>query len=301
MQFKKAERKRSKLRIALAGTSGSGKTYSALLIAKGMGGRIGVIDTERDSASLYEDLVDFDVLTLESPFSPERYIEAIKMAEKEGFDTLIIDSASHEWTGGGGCLEIVDVLGRTKFRGNSYMAWGDVTPRHNAFIDAIIRSSVHIILTMRSKQDYVITENSKGKSAPKKVGLAPVQRDGFEYEFTVMLDISNDGHYATTSKNRTSLFNDDGFIISEQTGVDLINWLNSGVDVAVRDKGIMQGLVEDIIESKDIDSLKSQYGEAIQWGNSSSLSPEDRMCIVEAKDDAKKRLIKQEAELDEKS
>lgn len=229
-KFKKAERKQAKLRLALTGPSGAGKTYSALKLAKGIGGRIAVIDTERGSASLYSDLVDFDTLELNAPFTPEAYIEAIHDAEKHGYDVLIIDSLTHEWNGKGGILEIHDVTTRTKTKGNSYTAWGEVTPRHNAFIDAILQSSIHVIATMRSKADFVITENDKGKSVPKKVGLAPIQRDGLEYEFTVVLDIDKDGNFAIASKDRTRLFAEP-VQISERDGQRLRDWLQSGRSV----------------------------------------------------------------------
>lgn len=225
--FKKAERKQAKLRLALSGTSGTGKTYGALQIAKGIGGKIAVLDTERGSASLYSDLVDFDVVEMQPPYNPERFIEVIKEAEKEGYTTLILDSITHEWNGQGGILEIVDAIARAKYRGNSYAAWNEGTPRHQKFIDAILSSSCHIIATMRSKAVYVETEKQNGKKAIEKQGSAPQQRDGLEYEFTAVLDLTLDGHLANASKDRTRLFTDP-FVITEQTGKDLLEWLNSG-------------------------------------------------------------------------
>lgn len=228
--FKKAERKQAKLRLALSGTSGSGKTTSALLIAKGLGGKIAVLDTERGSASLYADLVDFDVVELQPPYNPERFIEIIHEAEKAEYNTLILDSITHEWNGQGGVLEIVDAIAKAKFRGNSYAAWNEGTPRHQKFIDAMLASSCHIIATMRSKAVYVETEKSNGKKGIEKQGSAPQQRDGLEYEFTCVLDLNVDGHLALASKDRTRLFKDP-FTITEQTGKDLLAWLNSGKPV----------------------------------------------------------------------
>ena len=232
-RFRKAERKQARLRLALTGPSGAGKTYSALLLAKGIGGRIAVIDTERGSASLYaglDGIPDFDVLNLDAPFSPEAYIEAIGDAEKAGYDVLIIDSITHEWNGKGGILEIHDSVTRTRTKGNSYIAWADVTPRHNAFIDAILQARLHVICTMRSKSDFVLVEGSNGKQVPKKVGLAPIQRDGLEFEFTSVLDINVDGNFATASKDRTRLFLDP-VRLSEKDGERLREWLESGVSV----------------------------------------------------------------------
>lgn len=150
MAFKKAERKRAKLRLALAGPSGSGKTYSALLIAKGMGGKIAVIDTEQGSASLYSHVAEFDALELGPPFTPERYIEAINAAVSGGYDVLVIDSMTHEWDGAGGCLESNERMANAKFKGNTWAAWNETTPRHRAFVDAILQAPIHVIAVSRS-------------------------------------------------------------------------------------------------------------------------------------------------------
>lgn len=228
--FKKAVRKNAKLRLVLSGTSGTGKTWGALAIAKGIGGKIAFLDTERGSASLYSHLVDFDVFEMQPPYNPERFIEVIHEAEKAGYTTLILDSITHEWNGQGGVLEIVDAIAKAKYRGNSYAAWNEGTPRHQKFIDAMLASNCHIIATMRSKAVYVETEKGNGKKAIEKQGSAPQQRDGLEYEFTTVLDLTLDGHLANASKDRTGLFGDP-FQISEQTGKDLLNWLNQGVEV----------------------------------------------------------------------
>ncbi|ENG6270349.1 MULTISPECIES: ATP-binding protein [Yersinia] len=230
MKFEKAMRKKAKLRLALTGPSGSGKTYSALLIAKGIGGKTAVIDTEKGSASLYSDVSDFDVLELDAPFSPERFIEAIHAAEKAGYDNLIIDSITHEWGGVGGCLELVDTIAKAKFRGNSWSAWSEINPRHRLFLDAILSASMHVIATMRSKTETAqIEENGRKKVA--KLGMKSEQRDGVEYEFTTVLDLVHESHHANATKDRTKLFsNYDPVIISEETGKRLIEWLESGVN-----------------------------------------------------------------------
>lgn len=227
--FKKAERKKARLRLALSGTSGSGKTYGALQIAKGLGGKIAVLDTERGSASLYSDTVDFDVVELGPPYEPERFIEVMDAAAKAGYDVLIIDSITHEWKGAGGMLEIVDNIARAKFRGNSYAAWNEGDKRHRRFVDAMLHSPLHVIVTMRSKAVYVEGERN-GKKTIEKQGAAPEQRDGIEYEFTAVLDLTVDGNLAVKSKDRTRLFNDP-FRITEETGRKLRDWLESGVDM----------------------------------------------------------------------
>lgn len=223
--FQKAERKQSKLRLAITGASGSGKTTAALNIASGIGGRIAVLDTENGSASLYADQFDFDVVNLVAPYTPERFIEVIVAAEKAGYDILIIDSASHEWSGKGGCLEINDSLAASHFKGNTWSAWSKTTPRHRAFIDAMLRANMHVIATMRSKTETVQGENKK----IMKLGMKSEQRDGVEYEFTTVLDLMHETHLATATKDRTRLFtSQDSQRISEETGVLLRDWLNSG-------------------------------------------------------------------------
>lgn len=232
MKFEKAMRKKAKLRLALTGPSGSGKTFSALLIAKGIGGKIAVIDTEKGSASLYSDIAEFDVLELDPPFTPERFIEAIHSAEQAGYENLIIDSITHEWGGVGGCLELVDTIAKAKFRGNSWSAWSEINPRHRLFIDTILRSPMHIIATMRSKTETAQTEEN-GRKKVMKLGMKSEQRDGVEYEFTTVLDLVHETHHANSTKDRTKLFSgNDPVIISEQTGQRLLAWLESGVAVA---------------------------------------------------------------------
>jgi hypothetical protein len=228
MAFTKAVRKQARLRLALTGPSGSGKTYGALKIAKGIGGRIAVIDTEKGSASLYSHITEFDVLELDPPYTPERFIDAIQEAVTARYDILIIDSTTPEWSGMGGCLELVDEVARARYKGNSWSAWNDITPRHRAFLDAILRAPLHIIATMRSKTETAQTEEN-GRKRVVKLGMKSEQRDGIEYEFTTVLDIVHDGHYALASKDRTGLFADkDPHQISEQTGAMLLEWLESG-------------------------------------------------------------------------
>lgn len=176
--------------MALTGPSGSGKTFTSLSIGTELGNKILVVDTESGSASKYGDMFNFDVIEL-SEFAPENFIEAIRLGEANGYDVVIIDSLSHEWNGRGGILEIHEA--ETKRGGNSYTAWAKVTPRHNALIQAVIQSKLHVISTMRAKTDYSIEKDDKGRTQVKTVGLAPVQRDGMEYEYDVVasIDIEN--------------------------------------------------------------------------------------------------------------
>ena len=224
--FQKAQRIVKKARIGLCGAAGSGKTLTALKIASGLGPRVALVDTENNSSVLYADRIDFDVLNIEPPFEINKYISAIHQAEAAGYDVLILDSISHAWAGEGG---ILDTQGKMADGGmNSFTAWRKLTPQHNAFIEAMIRSKVHLIATMRSKMDYVVETNEKGKSVPKKVGLAPVQREGMDYEFDIVFDLDL-GHNAQSSKDRSSLF--DGRLVSkpdEKIGKQILEWLDRG-------------------------------------------------------------------------
>ena len=223
MAFTKAKRTNAKLRLAITGTAGAGKTYGALLIALGLEGKIAVIDTENGSANLYAHLGDFDTCQLTPPFDPRRYVQLIHEAEISGYNVIIIDSLSHEWSGEGGCLDLQAKIASAKYKGNTYVAWKDVTPLHNSLINAILASPCHIIATMRSKTDFFLNPENR---QVQKVGLAPVQRDNVEYEFTSVLDISQN-HLATVSKDRTGLFPDTPFRITPQIGERLLDWLNA--------------------------------------------------------------------------
>ncbi|GAB6178999.1 hypothetical protein JCM14036_03180 [Desulfotomaculum defluvii] len=225
VQFQRAQRKRAKLRLALAGPAGAGKTYSALLIAFGIGGRVAMIDTERGSGELYSHLGEYDVCTIEAPFLPEKYVEAIKVAEGAGYDIIIIDSLTHAWAGTGGVLDIHGYAADKS--GNSWTAWRQVTPRHNELVDALLQSKCHIIATLRSKMDHIQTTEN-GKTVVKKVGMNPIQRDGMEYEFGLFLDLDQ-SHMASSSKDRTSLFDGQVFKPSREIGRKLVEWLDSGV------------------------------------------------------------------------
>lgn len=225
--FRRAERAKVKLRLGIGGPSGSGKTYSSLLIASGLGKKIAVIDTEHSSAELYSDLFEYDVATLTPPFTPQKYIDMIHEAEDLGYDVIIIDSLSHAWRGEGGMMDIHDSV--TQATGNSFAAWREVSPMHNKLVETLLQSPAHIITTLRAKQDYVIIEED-GKKSVRKVGLAPVFRDGIEYEFTMYFEMTAD-HLAVVSKDRTGLFgNNPPFIPTKQTGETIREWLESGAD-----------------------------------------------------------------------
>lgn len=231
--FAPASKTKSKLRLALAGPAGSGKTYTALQIAVAIatseGGKPAVIDTENGSASKYADLFGFDAATLSATtgFSPEAYLELIHGAEKAGYPVIVIDSLSHEWAGPDGILQAVDQAA-TRVSGNKFVAWGQVTPRHDKLVRAIVESPVHIIVTLRAKMEYVQERNERGRTEIRAVGMKPIQRDELEYEFDVygLLDQDN-----TLVIRKSRCPNLSGAVISKP-GKDvsdaLITWLSSG-------------------------------------------------------------------------
>lgn len=194
MAFQKAVKRDAKLRMSISGPSGSGKTWTALTLATRFAGNesFAVLDTERGSASKYADDFSFDVMELDN-FDPRNYVKAIHEAEEAGYTVLVIDSLTHAWNGTGGLLDIVDGIARRKYGNNTFAAWKDATPIQNELIDAITGTKLHIIITMRSKQEYAQEKNEKtGRTEIKKLGMAPIQRDGFEYELDIAVDMDID-------------------------------------------------------------------------------------------------------------
>jgi nucleoside-triphosphatase THEP1 len=251
MQLQRATRKQARIRIGLQGPSGSGKTFGALQIAKGLTddfSKVVVIDTEQHSASLYSHLGDYNVVNLASPFTPEKYIEAIRLCEQEGMEVIIIDSTSHEWEGVGGILDI-----HSSLPGNSFTAWSKVTPRHNAFVQSIMQSSCHIIATVRSKQDYVLVDKN-GRQVPEKVGLKGVQREGLDYEMTIMFELDVK-HNAIASKDRTSMFaGKPEFKLTPAVGEQIREWCEQG-DALKKDSEV----IEQIDAATSVEELKQVY------------------------------------------
>ncbi len=227
VQIRKARRSATKLRLLLTGPSGSGKTWGALQIAKGIGGKTVVIDTEEGSSDLYDHLHEFDVIDLRPPFTPERYIEAIAAAEAAGYEVIIVDSVTHCWSGTGGCLELLEEIAKAQFRGNTWSAFSVITPRWRTFVDKLLRSSAHIICSGRSKTETAQVDDH-GKKKVAKLGMKLEARDGLEFEFTTVLDVIHDGHFATVSKDRTGVFAGDPKPITVDTGRKLAEWLAGG-------------------------------------------------------------------------
>jgi len=223
MELRQSARKNAKIKMALQGPSGSGKSYSSLLLAKGLidgdFSKVAIIDLENGSADLYSHLGQYNVLSLKPPYTPTILIEGIDVCLKAGMEVIILDSISPVWDN---LLEY-----HSSMPGNSFTNWGKITPMQNKFINKILQSDAHFIATMRTKQDYVLNQKN-GKYVPEKVGLKAIQRDGVDYEFTVVFDI-NINHQAKASKDRTGLFVDrPEFVITDKTGKRIKDWCNSG-------------------------------------------------------------------------
>jgi len=238
--MRKASRKRTKARIGFAGPSGAGKTMSALLTAYGMvedWNKIGMVDTEMGSGELYVGTAvkglnltigEYNYIRIDPPYNATKYLDAIKEMEAAGIEVIIIDSLTHAWAGSGGLLDKHGRLTDASKSKNSWAAWRTVTPEHNALVDAMLLSKSHIIATVRSKQEYAQTKDeATGKVSVEKLGMAPIQREGMEYEFTVFLDIEI-SHIAHASKDRTTQFDGLYFKVSPETGKKYIEWMMSG-------------------------------------------------------------------------
>ncbi len=233
LKFEKATKRQARLRLALIGPSGSGKTYTALAVAQHLGDRIAVIDSERGSASKYADLFHFDVHELEQ-FDPRLYVEALHAAEAAGYDVIVVDSLSHAWMGRGGVLDLVDQFTKRSKSGNAFTeGWREASPLHNQMVDALVQCRAHLIATLRAKQDYVLdTDPKTGRTVPRKVGLAPVQREGVEYEFDVVGDLDLEHTFVITKTRCPAL---DGQVMPKpgrELAEILKAWLSDGVEPA---------------------------------------------------------------------
>lgn len=236
LQLRQAERRKSKLRLGVAGPAGSGKTYSSLKMAYGMvkdWSKIALVDTENGSGDLYADLGQYNVIAIESPYTPERYIEAIELCENSGMECIIIDSLTHAWAGEGGLLDQHGKLTDASSSKNSWTAWRSITPKHNALVEAMLNSPCHIIATVRSKMEYV-QDKEDGKTVIRKVGMGSIQRDGLEYEFTVFFELDQK-HNAVATKDRTTIFDGQIFTPSDKTGQQLKEWLETGKEAPTND------------------------------------------------------------------
>lgn len=272
-QVKKAKREKIYVKIALMAPSGGGKTYGSLRLATGMAeeikketgkeARILMANTEAKRGYYYANEFDYDIVDIDPPHNPEKYVELIDFAVNEGYDILIIDSSSHEWEGKGGCLELQQQAGGT------YQSWAKVSPRHAKFINAIADSPIHIIATMRGKDQYEMTKDDRGKTTVQKLGVGARQRDGFEYEFSVTFLIDQKTNTAEVQKDNTHIFDQEGpTILSENHGVKIMKWANSGEGYTP----VVRKPEEDVVDAieDDLKSIKTQIIEAAKAAGGSS-------------------------------
>ena len=238
VQIKKAVRERVFLKIAVGGPTGSGKTWGAIGVAKGLAptGKVLVLDTENRSASYYAGTTDapgawdFDVVEIEAPFTPNKYLEGLRAAIDNGYEAVVIDSLTHEWNASGG---ILDQKSQKDARGgNSFTNWNDMKQIHNKFVETLLQSKIHVVCTLRSKMEYVMEEGANKKVEVKKIGLAPISSDGMEYEFGVFFDVDRSNHLAVATKDRTSLFEGRSVLLGDEIGRELRAWRDSGAELA---------------------------------------------------------------------
>lgn len=247
----RAQRSQARLRLGLTAPSGGGKTWSSLLLAKGIveallsaglpgtiEGKIGLIDTERKSSQLYSHLVPFDTIEMEAPYTVDRYLAALRQFEKAGYLVVIIDQVTHAWSGVGGILEVAEKMSKGQ-GGNSFNAWATATPEYQRFVDGLLASSCHLICTMRQKTKWEMTErqNASGRmtKTPTRIGMAPEMRAGFEYEFTTLLGLSVEGNVATNLKDRSGVFGEIGNVVGrldESWARRMAAWLTTGAVLA---------------------------------------------------------------------
>lgn len=293
LEIHRATKRRSKLRLGMSGPAGSGKTFSALLIASGLSGRIGMIDTEHGSGDLYADLLPegYDVLTLTPPYTPARYIEAIHMLEQSGVSTIIVDSLTHAWSGEGGSLDRQGKIADKS--GNTWQAWRQVTPEHNALVEALLQSPCHIIATMRAKTEYVQEKDERtGKQVVRKIGLAPIMRDGIEYEFTTFFELDAQ-HVAFVGKDRTRLFDGQIFRPDVETGRQFLAWLNSGAETEVKRNAMPDEqkaeLIDSISRASTLDELFQAF--SVAYRAATALPDPDALAELTRLKDARKVLL----------
>jgi hypothetical protein len=219
--FKKAERIRAWLKLAVMGPAGTVKTMGAIQLAMGLGKKIAFVDTENGSACLYSTLCDFDVLSIEPPFTESKLIHAIEAAVDAGYEVLIIDSYSHFWEG------TLEAKGDLDSRGgNSFTNWHQAGKKFKGTLDTILQSKIHVIVCLRVKAEYVLETDVRGRQVPRKVGLAPIMREGISYEFTTIFEGDTE-HFVVVTKDRTGLFLGERFQITPEHGEKLLAWMNA--------------------------------------------------------------------------
>lgn len=270
--FAPASKAQAKARIAFAGPSGSGKTYTSLVTATALGGRIAVIDTERGSASKYADEFGFDTLQMHT-YDPRQLVKALAAAGGAGYDVVIVDSLSHFWMGAGGMLEQVDQAAKRSGGGNTFAGWKEARPMERAMVDALLAYPGHVIVTMRTKTEYVVEENDRGRKIPRKIGTKPEQRDGIEYEFDIVGDLDLENTLIVAKSRCKPLAK---AVIREPDGSfgqRILAWLTDGADpgmtvAEVRAKALAAGTTfEELGQLYKAEEAAGRLGAAVEDEN----------------------------------
>jgi hypothetical protein len=235
VSFSRAQREGSHCLISMEGSSGDGKTYSAILLMRGLvgtGGKFGLLDTETGRGKIYADLAGgYEYGELTPPFTPERYIEAIKIAEAAGLSGLIIDSASHEWEGIGGIGEIAEA---NNLKGLN--KWARPKARHKKFVQTLLTTRMHIIVCLRAKEKMLQgKDDATGKETIVSGGWVPIQEKGFGFEMTVRLFFPGTGKKGVPELRKCpqdllGAF-PEGMQVSVETGERIAEWVHGGVPV----------------------------------------------------------------------
>jgi len=272
--YKLSKLAKVEIKLGLVGTAGSGKSYSALRLARGLvgvSGKIAVVDTENGSAKLYADLTPFFHCDIAAPFDYGKFTAAIREAESAGFDAVIVDSMSHLWSGILDFKTAIDKRG-----GNQYTNWSEPTKHFNDVMQCVLQSKLHVLCCFRSKTEYTLSEetNSKGRTVqiPRKVGMGAIFRDGYDYEFSTLFELAAD-HTAMVTKDRTGLFTDKTFQITERTGELLASWL-SGANPVIGNEGT-ENFLRQIADADSKESL-NKIGQQIK----ASALPESEKAII---------------------
>lgn len=265
MKLTKATKTKARLRLALQGASGCGKTFSALSIATNLGARVAFLDTERGSASLYADRFAFDVVEAGDDFNPAKVGEFLRLAAAEGYEVAVIDSLTHFWNGRGGFLELVDAeVKRMQARGgkgDSFAAWKNITPIYNQLVADILNAPIHVIVCLRAKQEYS-KEMENGKSVVKKLGMAPEFRDAFQFEMQIEAMLDSDNNLAI-GKTRCSEIAGKVFHRPGKDVADILKrWLEDGAQAAVEKPPTIAGSNPDIARPVKAEWTADQLTEA---------------------------------------
>lgn len=283
LEFRVAERKKVRLKIGISSPAGHGKTTSSLLFAYGLikgehpdwddetvWSKIAVIDSENGSGEMYAEtkvkgtdywIGKFNVIPISAPFTTSKYTEAVELCKKHNMEVCIIDSMTHLWNGVGSLLEKQSDI--TKKTGNSYTAWRTISPEYNRFIDTILQTDMHVIATMRSKTEYVQEKDANNKTVIRKVGMAPVMRDGIEYEFSIFMDIDVT-HTAQVTKDRTGVLDGEFFTISPEHGRRIAKWLSSGAELKENKVEISQADSQNPHKKDELESNDLERDEKIE-------------------------------------